>query len=316
MAGDARSRDPIEETLAKTGIAPDLIAAMQTQAAKREAPSAGTEAVAPAEAGGVAPPKPDLFSVIIEMNTGFPGGAKLARAMLLKQFLKERGKTRVPEASLARHAFTRLRVPPLPPELLPIFAPDDRLAIANSLFTDHYLFCDVSNETIGKLDALSIAGAGKANKPANSAPLYKVWLDHPVSPLVFVSARTIKSDVARSAFAAAGRDIVWAVGDTGIDGDHPHFKTHETLLLKDGLKHRDFTDVYLTDAQASKAALTDEVGHGTHVAGIIAGETRPAGKRKIKIKQSVRMNDTNNEVGTTYQERTDPIQGLRPIARS
>ena len=43
MAGDARSRDPIQETLAKTGIAPDLIAAMQTQAAKREAPSAGTE---------------------------------------------------------------------------------------------------------------------------------------------------------------------------------------------------------------------------------------------------------------------------------
>ena len=57
---------------------------------------------------------------------------------------------------------------------------------------------------------------------------------------MFKSAQTIKCDVARSAFAATGKSIVWAVADTGIDGDHPHFKTHDTLDLRDGLKHRDF----------------------------------------------------------------------------
>jgi serine protease AprX len=319
MVNDARSDEFIQKTLTKTGIGPDLLEAIQ-RSAKRLQPQPKPEFVAPPDdAAGAAPPpaapKPAMFSVVIEMNTGYPGGAKLARAMLLKQFLKERAGNRLPEMALARGAVARLRPKPLPTGTTPLFAPEDHLAIANSLFTDHYLFADVTNDTIGRLAALTIAGAGGVRASLDAAPLYKVWQDHPVRPLVFVSAQTIKCDAARAAFAAVGRNIIWAVADTGIDGGHPHFKTHKTLALEGGLKHRDFTDIHATEAQASKAALVDDVGHGTHVAGIIAGETNPTSGRKIKVRRAVRTNDTVNDVAMVNEEHKGSILGLAPYCK-
>ena len=311
MVDTVRSGDPIEKTMAKTGIGPDLLQAMKTRAEERGAAAAAPEA---AQAAVVAP-KPEMFSVVMEMNTSFAGGAARARAMLMKQFLKERAKTKVPGAALARGVIGHLRPPPMPAQAAPLFAPEDQLAIANSLFTDHYLFADVTKDTIGRLAALTIAGVGDVKSPLAAAPLYKVWQDHPVQPLVFRSAQTIKCDAARAAFAAAGRDIVWAVADTGVDGAHPHFGTHKTLDLGRGLRHRDFTDVHATDAQASKAALVDGVGHGTHVAGIIAGETRPTAQRRIKIRQAIRTNDTVNDVAIVDEEHKDPILGLAPYCK-
>ena len=306
MVDVTRSDDRIQKTLAKTGIGSDLIEAMQTRA-RAPAAVASAEAAVPTAA-----PKPDLFPVVIEMNTGFPGGAPRARAMLLKQFLKERPKTRVPDAPQARHEVARLRVPTLPAASTPLFAPEDQIAIANSLFTDHYLFGELTAATIDKLDLLSLARLGAAKTPLAAAPLYKVWRDHTVKRSVFKSAQTIKCDAARAAFAAAGRNIVWAVADTGIDGDHPHFKTHKTLRLEGGLRHRDFIGAYANAAQASNAALVDEDGHGTHVAGIIAGETRPTAQRRINIQQEIRTNDAFNDVAKIDEEHKAPILGLAP----
>ena len=74
----------------------------------------------------------------------------------------------------------------------------------------------------------------------------------------------------RNAFGALGDDIVWAVIDTGIDGAHPHFRKFKNL--EHGIGHRDFSASLGTDEAASTAAaLADENGHGSHVAGIIAG---------------------------------------------
>jgi serine protease AprX len=78
------------------------------------------------------------------------------------------------------------------------------------------------------------------------------------------TAATIKADAARIAFGANGQGITWAVMDSGIDATHPHFATHNTLQLSEPLTHKDFT--------GTGDPLTDEFGHGTHVAGIIAGE--------------------------------------------
>jgi len=98
--------------------------------------------------------------------------------------------------------------------------------------------------------------------------IYRVWPDFPVKPLMDASVTTVKADAARRAYAAAGRKIVWAVIDTGIDGSHPHFTTHQTLTAPEVAElHRDFTD----PSEPCAPALVDEVGHGTHVAAILAG---------------------------------------------
>ena len=98
--------------------------------------------------------------------------------------------------------------------------------------------------------------------------IHRVWPDFPVQLQVDASCVTVKADAARRSFNAYGSGIVWAVVDTGIDGTHPHFQGHHTLddpLVKE--LHRDLT--------GAESPLTDEAGHGTHVAGIIAGAVEP-----------------------------------------
>ncbi len=100
--------------------------------------------------------------------------------------------------------------------------------------------------------------------------IYHVWPDFLIKPLIWKSVPTVKADACQRAFVTMGRDIVWAVLDSGIN-PHPHFTKHKNLdELPSPVTHMDFTKdppvpVALKD-------LRDEFGHGTHVAGIIAGE--------------------------------------------
>jgi subtilisin family serine protease len=121
------------------------------------------------------------------------------------------------------------------------------------------------------------------------------------------SVATIKGDAARAAFGASGSNIVWAVIDSGIDGLHPHFATHRNLDLPEGIEHRDFTDAPVP------APLTDRFKHGTHVAGIIAGEfTATAANGTARVVTYLRDEHCNV---TDQVEKLDKICGVAPQAK-
>jgi hypothetical protein len=100
--------------------------------------------------------------------------------------------------------------------------------------------------------------------------IYHVWPDFKIRAQIWRSTATVKADACRRSFATTGRGIVWAIFDSGIDGKHAHFTKHSNLVLPSGLAHMDFTGENPVEVRPEN--LTDDYGHGTHVAGIIAGE--------------------------------------------
>ncbi len=123
-----------------------------------------------------------------------------------------------------------------------------------------YVFAYLSGEQM--LALLELDGSGYFGERA----IFRIWEDTQVQALITRSIATVKADAAQTAFAAVGTGIVWAVLDSGIDATHPHFKLYNNLVPSKPLVHRNFV-TKLTDADAT----VDKFGHGTHVAGIIAG---------------------------------------------
>jgi subtilisin family serine protease len=131
---------------------------------------------------------------------------------------------------------------------------------------DCYISCVLSPQEIQDLVA-----ADQAAGPART--VFRVWPDYRLYPHLDRSVSTIKSDAAVRSYAATGEGVTWAVLDSGIDQHHPHF-AGGTLTGAVAKLHYDFTYLLAPDGEPPKdpdAALLDPEGHGTHVAGIIAG---------------------------------------------
>lgn len=96
--------------------------------------------------------------------------------------------------------------------------------------------------------------------------IHHIWPDFEIRSCITRSIHTVKVDAAQRSFTALGDGIIWAVMDTGIDGLHPHFMLHGNIDAASPY-HADFTG-----SPGGAKPLQDDFGHGTHVAGIIAGE--------------------------------------------
>jgi hypothetical protein len=134
--------------------------------------------------------------------------------------------------------------------------------------------------------------------------IFRIWPNHPVETLLDRSVRTIKGDAAVNAFGADGAGITWAVIDSGVRDDHPHFATHGNLQLPTGVTHQDFTDAEVA------SPLTDEHGHGTHVAGIIAG-CWPEAEQAFGAPRALtwRRDEGNRRVASGVE-----VKGIRGVA--
>ena len=300
MAEDEGSQQPeavnLRDALARSRIAGDLVETLRST--RPEA----TRAVA----GLTAAPTPTV-SVIVEANAGFPLGPRQARDLLVLLWVRHRpdDKAKLHRQLLVDPERSGIVLPDADP-----FEPEDEVDVVNSLWTDTYLFGLLTHATIEALAEAHVRVPLSTGETREAAVVYKVWNNHDVHRYVTASVRTVKCDAARAAFAATGEGVVWAVADTGIDGKHPHFLTHDTLVLPDGLDHADFTG-------GVPQPLVDETGHGTHVGGIIAGETRVGsdthGVATISIDRSVRTSDT--QIDQRVDTGTAVIAGLSPLCK-
>jgi subtilisin family serine protease len=230
-------------------------------------------------------PQGEPLHLIIELNTEYPGGLMMAR-VLVEDFVRKTAPHGLDRnLAGAQHSFVFAQLKPF--ELAEVLQKDSVAGlVAQSQAPDPPL------------------NAGQVVQRGSRA-IRKVWESTRVRPQTTVSIRTVKADAAHAAFTALGHGITWAVLDSGIQADHPHFTPHDTLNVAPPLVHRSF----LPRADGTLfSPVQDEFGHGTHVAGIIAGAATTA-SNSLVARQSVDATGRNPEF---HLHPVGPISGMAP----
>lgn len=240
---------------------------------------------------------PERFDVIIDVNLDFKMTAAGAKEAGLAPGEADQPDPRAIAKTLIENYIERAKR-----ECGVADDPDQGVDKPKSDPSNQYVFARLQSDVIQKLVEIDhgmaekIAKAEENSKPAEkpakrsgkrapaakSAPLettsyrtiYHIWPDFEIQGCITRSIATVKVDAAHQSFTAMGKDIVWAVMDSGIDAHHPHFHHHQNVDPSSPY-HADFSG-----APAPGQPLVDQYGHGTHVAGIIAGEQSEALKSK------------------------------------
>jgi subtilisin family serine protease len=115
-----------------------------------------------------------------------------------------------------------------------------------------------------RLDRLEIERLQAGYRDLN---ISRVWRNGVKRALIHESVKTVQAATAQLGYGALGRDIGWAVLDTGVAADHPHFRDHRNIAREWDCTRRG----PLQAARPGEHPARDGDGHGTHVCGIIAG---------------------------------------------
>ena len=171
-----------------------------------------------------------------------------------------------------------------------------------------YLRCLLTQDQITQL--------GEADR-AGPHSIFRIWPDFKLEPHIDRSASTVKADAAARSYGTNGDGIVWAVVDSGIDESHPHFSCPDIgpNLTDERVAdlHRDFTPLLKPNGAVGddpKPALQDAFGHGTHVAGIIAG-AMPRAPALVKIAAN---QPTSDDMPVWVERKLTPGSSLTSMA--
>ena len=119
----------------------------------------------------------------------------------------------------------------------------------------------------------TLAAALSQHYGAASPAVYRMFSNSKKRALIRESIHTVQARTAQLGYNAYGQGITWAVLDTGIDRHHPHF--HNPAFAPEGTIAADWDCTKRGAVQP--ASGNDPNGHGTHVAGVIAGGLKLAG---------------------------------------
>ncbi len=181
--------------------------------------------------------------------------------------------------------------------------------------SSHYMRCLLTQDEISMLAAQDAAPLYGSSAPGRA--IYRIWPDYRVRAHIDRSVTTIKADAAARTYGTSGRGIVWAVIDSGIDMNHSHFAGGTVTDPVVSRLHRDFTSLLTMDGTMTvdpAPALVDPCGHGTHVAGIIAGAA-PADPNAILIAANA---PSDSDLPSWVRRTLEPdrtLSGMAPKAR-
>jgi subtilisin family serine protease len=113
----------------------------------------------------------------------------------------------------------------------------------------------------------TLAGAMGQQYGAASPAVYRMFCNSRKKALMRESIHTLQVRTAQLGYNACGQGITWAVLDTGIDRHHPHF--HNPAFAPEGTIAAEWDCTSRGPVQPGGG--NDANGHGTHVAGVIAG---------------------------------------------
>lgn len=268
------------EVLDKTAIAIPLLRELKKEKEQR---AAIEKQIKEPEQGKETPTLPPLllYEVIIDLNLRYTGGKAKA------------GKKREEAGKKVRQLIADLKKNR--PE-----RKASQINEATSQYSQQYLFARLHGDIIEEIVRLDVKQAGK---DFSKRAIYRIWPDFDVKAFITKSISTVKADAAHASFSAWGKEITWAVMDSGIDRNHRHFKKHENIH-PDMTYHQDFTG-------KTNDPFKDDFGHGTHVAGIIAGQVSST---KANISVITRQRDEQGNISYNSQAVKE-ISGMAPSCR-
>ncbi|MBA2622488.1 MAG: S8 family peptidase [Chthoniobacterales bacterium] len=268
---------------------------------------------------------PSRFDVIIDANLDLPDGRQAAKDWIRENIEAAKKNVRVSDEEQHIHerktelsnqyVFARLEGRVIK-ELVRLDAKNAEAKLKGSKATRRRSDAEAARQKVRGKQVVEADTHTNANR---YRAIYRIWPDFAISACITKSLSTVKADAAQSSFSAHGRDIAWAVMDSGIDVLHPHFALHGNIDPASPL-HEDFTDTQ--DVPKGKSgALVDRFGHGTHVAGIIAGEqkadgTKATANRMRAVVRSIRGYEEGALPSVETQEiPLDSIRGMAPRSR-
>ena len=241
---------------------------------------------------------PRRFEIIIDLNLEYPGGRDAAQQWVQDHIEPAKKRAEINDAGQDIHHEKEQ------PNTQYVFASLEARAIQALISLDME---DAEEVAAKRRKTVKGAAAKTRIDPTKLRAIFHIWPDFEVSACITRSVSTVKADAAQNSFAARGSGITWAVMDSGIQKDHLHFQKHSNIDASSAW-HKDFT-------VDGGGPFEDENGHGTHVAGIIAGEWRVPVEAAKTVKRPVAVSrylkkDTED---VEYQALTlDGIGGMAP----
>lgn len=289
---------------------------------------------------------PRRFEIIIDLNLEYPGGREEARKWVIANiesakkevdvrdtgqeihFEKDRQNSQYLFARLEARAIQRLvALDRAAAEDIAAKKADAENEAAEKAAAEKATADNIAPEKVAAKEEQTPAKPGPVTsktatdiappKPDSSKyrAIFHIWPDFEVSACINKSIATVKADAAQNSFSAWGAGITWAVMDSGIKAGHEHFLKHANVDETSDW-HRDFT-------VDGGGPFDDKNGHGTHVAGIIAGEWRvapdagPEVRRPLAVSRYLKeLKKEGTKEGTKdieYQQtKLDGICGMAP----